>query len=46
MKTISLRIKSGWIKTQNKGKDTCDTCSAKLWIAPHGGIYCDREHEV
>lgn len=45
MKTISLRTRTGWTKTKNKGKETCDIDGARLWVAPHGGVYCDREHE-
>lgn len=43
---ISLRLKIGWqYKVKNKSKETCDIDGAKLWIAPHGGIYCDKVHE-
>lgn len=43
---INLRLKIGWkYKVKNKSKDTCDICKAKLWIAPHGGIYCDKIHK-
>ena len=41
---ISYRIKDGWTTGQNKSLKHCDKCGDPLWIAPHGGVYCDREH--
>ena len=42
---ITLRLKEGWSeKVTNKSKTNCDRCGSKLWIAPHGGLYCDNIH--
>ena len=46
MKDISLRTKDGWVKCPNKQKHHCDIDGAKLFRAPHGGVYCDRVHTV
>ena len=43
--TISLRTATGWRKQENISKNHCDIDGAKLWIAPHGGVYCDCVHE-
>jgi predicted amidohydrolase len=42
---ISLRLPSGWsTKVENKDKEKCDFCGAKLWIDPGDQIYRDAEH--
>jgi hypothetical protein len=41
---IDIRVSNGWKRLENKSKSVCDKCNAKLWIAPHGGKYCDSEH--
>lgn len=47
MKKISLRTPNGWsYGFENGSKTNCDLCGAKLWIAPHGGIYCDAVHHL
>lgn len=43
-KMISLRIKEGWVRVENQQKFNCDVCGKRLWIAPHGGLYCDEVH--
>ncbi len=44
---IAKRLKHGWTPTmQNKSKTHCDDCGARLWIAPHNGIYCNAVHEI
>ena len=45
---ISLRLVDGWSpRVENKGKETCDVCGAKLWIGPgKKNFYCDEVHEV
>lgn len=41
---INLRTESGWNgPVENKSKETCDRCGAKLWSGP-GGPYCDAVH--
>lgn len=43
---ISLRLPNGWSKqVENKDKEKCDFCGAKLWIGPGDQIYCDAEHD-
>lgn len=43
---ISRRLENGWdYKLLNKSHTHCDVDGAKLWIAPHGGIYCDLVHK-
>lgn len=43
---ISLRLPNGWSKpVENKNKQKCDTCGAKLWIGPGDQIYCNAEHD-
>lgn len=45
MSKIFRRTRTGWTgKIENKGKDTCDDCGARLFQAPHGGVYCDKVH--
>lgn len=39
----TTKTKTGWAKVFNKHKDTCDKCLNKLWIAPSGQVYCDKE---
>lgn len=48
---IAIRIKhsitgvDSWkYKFENKSKRVCDICGSRLFIAPHGGIYCDAVH--
>lgn len=46
LKTISLRVPGGWrYHVPNKDRHTCDLDGARLWEAPHGGIYCNEVHE-
>lgn len=40
---IAKRTSTGWVNVNNKQKNICDRCSNKLWIAPNGKIYCDKE---
>lgn len=40
---IQVRTKTGWRKSTSK-KNRCSECGAKLWIAPHGGLYCNYLH--
>ena len=40
----SAKSKTGWIKKENKQKDVCDRCLNKLWIAPNGKVYCDKNN--
>lgn len=50
---ISFRTIDGWSEVQNhnvmmsNGKFLCPymSCGAKLYSAPHGGIYCDKVHK-
>ena len=43
---IFLRIPKGWSKpVENKDKEKCDICGAKLWIGPGDQVYCDAEHD-
>jgi hypothetical protein len=43
---IFLRIPKGWSKpVENKDKEKCDLCGAKLWIGPGEQIYCDQQHD-
>lgn len=45
MITITLRREKGWsMPVKNKAGEKCDICGAKLWIAPHSGLYCDVVH--
>lgn len=39
--TIARRYGDEWVKQPNTDKYYCDECKKRLWIAPHGGIYCD-----
>ena len=42
---ISMRTAKGWSeKVENRSDTNCDRCGAKLFQAPHGGIYCDAIH--
>lgn len=41
---IQLRTQSGWAEFENAAEERCDIDGAKLWIAPHDGLYCDRLH--
>lgn len=42
---ISLRTPTGWsAKVPNTSFTHCDIDGARLYIAPHGGIYCDKVH--
>lgn len=44
MRKINLRTEQGWTaKVENKNKETCDHCGAKLWAGP-SGVYCDKVH--
>jgi len=44
---ILLRIPKGWSKpVENKDKEKCDLCGAKLWVGPGDQIYCDAEHDL
>ena len=44
---IFLRIPKGWSKpVDNKNKEKCDICGAKLLIGPSDQIYCDAEHDL
>jgi len=46
MKKITLRTAKGWSKpVENKQRTICDLDGARLFQAPHGGIYCDKIHE-
>lgn len=46
MRKINLRTVEGWSeKVSNKGKFHCDVDGERLFIAPHGGVYCDKVHE-
>jgi hypothetical protein len=40
----SNQSKTGWVFVENKEKDICDRCQNKLWIAPNGKVYCDKEN--
>jgi hypothetical protein len=40
---ISVRDPGGrWKDLRNQDWERCDLCGDRLWVAPHGGIYCDR----
>lgn len=42
---IALRLLKGWkYDVNNESEYTCDVCGAKLFAAPHGGLYCDWTH--
>jgi len=41
MKTINVRIKTGWKKVQNEQEYVCDRCGNRLWKAPDGTTYCN-----
>jgi hypothetical protein len=43
---IQVRTATGWRKSTKPTLDRthCGECKAKLWKAPHGGVYCDRVH--
>ncbi len=43
---ISIRTPLGWQKKRNRDTKTCDACGAPLFIAPHGGVYCEESHEI
>lgn len=38
---ISVRIKNGWTKRENKSLYTCDVCGRRLWKSPANVTYCD-----
>lgn len=42
---IAFRLPAGWSPyIKIKKTDKCPVCQAKLWQAPHGGVYCNEEH--
>jgi hypothetical protein len=44
---ILLRIPKGWSKpVENKDREKCDICGAKLWIGPGDQVYCDEAHDL
>lgn len=44
---ISLRTKERWaVFKHNQSKTNCDWEGAKLYVAPTGGLYCDKMHET
>jgi hypothetical protein len=44
---ISKRTQGGWTKPEeNKSSTNCDNCNSNLYIAPHGGIFCDEIHNL
>jgi hypothetical protein len=44
---IYLRIPKGWSKpVDNRSREICDLCGAKLWIGPGNQIYCDQLHSL
>ena len=49
---LVLRLQNGWstpvqyLREQHAQvkAGVCPDCGAKLWVAPHGGVYCDAVH--
>jgi hypothetical protein len=41
---IKLRLQNGWADFENADNERCDIDGTRLWMAPHGGRYCDRVH--
>jgi hypothetical protein len=51
---LVLRLEHGWSspveylggKAGIVRNGRCPECFAELWIAPHGGVYCDETHDA
>lgn len=47
-KKITFRVEGGWSEkvlcTVANYRCPIATCEAKLFVAPHGGVYCDNVH--